>query len=169
MTGGHPAQDTSRLRPAREDDVAAVEALIARSVPGLMGRDYDDAALRASIGPLFGVDRQIVDDRTYYVVDHAGAVVAAGGWSFRQTLFGGDAVGERNSARADPERDAAHIRAYYVDPDQARRGLGTLILRRSEADAAFVFELPGGIRFTLRHMTKSLASTVPDGSLRLPP
>ena len=180
--------DRVGLRRADRGDVAAIEALIERSVMGLMGRDYDEAALRASIGPLFGVDGQIIDDRTYFVVERDGAIVAAGGWSFRRVLFGGDAAGGRDDARADPARDAAHIRAYYVDPGHARTGLGLLLLRHSESEAAaagfwrfalgatltgvpfyerhgyvagerFSFELPGGVAFALRHMTKHKAAS----------
>ena len=173
------------LRPACPDDIGAIEALIDRAVIGLMAPDYDVAALRASVGPLFGVDRQIIDDGTYYIVEHDGRIVGAGGWSFRSVLFGGDATGGRDEARADPRRDPAHIRAYYVDPNHARSGIGTSLLLRSEASAIdagfsrlalgatltgvrfyerhgfvagehFTFTLPGGIPFTLRHMTKVL-------------
>ena len=174
------------LRLARRGDIEAIGVLISRSVIGLMGREYTDAELGASIGALFGVDGQIIDDQTYYVVERGGAVVAAGGWSFRRVLFGGDATGHRDEARANPETEAAHIRAYYVDPDHARSGLGTLILRHSEKEAGqigfrrfalgatltgvpfyerhgyvagerFTFALPGGLAFVLQHMVKSLA------------
>ena len=175
------------LRLAGRGDIEAIEKLISRSVMGLIGGQYSEAALRASIGALFGVDGQIVDDRTYYVVERDGMIVAAGGWSFRRVLFGGDATGDRDDARADPETEAAHIRAFYVDPEHARAGLGWLILRQSETEAGrigfrrfalgatltgvpfyerhgyvagecFTFALPGGLAFGLRHMVKTLAS-----------
>ncbi len=181
------------LRLARRGDIEAISTLISRSVMALMSRGYADAALRESVGALFGVDGQIIDDGTYYVAEREGAIVGAGGWSFRRVLFGGDATGERDEARADPATDAAHIRAYYVDPGHARSGLGTLILRRSETEAAkmgfrrlalgatltavsfyerhgyvagerFTFALPSGFPFTLRHMAKSLAHPAASGS-----
>ncbi len=124
------------IRTATPADVPAIEALITRSVMALMGRDYSLEQRRASLGPLFGVDRQVVADGTYFVVEDAGRLVGSGGWSFRRTLFGGDAVAGRNDARAVPGLDPAHIRAFYVDPGAARTGVGTRLLLRSEAEAA---------------------------------
>ena len=173
------------LRQAHRDDIEAIEVLIARAVMGLMGREYDEAALRASIGALFGVDRQVIDDGTYMVLECQGAIIGAGGWSFRRVLFGGDATGGRDQGIADPHDEPAHMRAYYVDPDHSRSGFATLILRHSELEATkagfrrlalaatltgvpfyerhgyvkgarFTFMLPGDIPFVLQHMTKSL-------------
>ena len=173
------------LRRARPSDIGPIETLIDRAVTQLMAPDYDTALLRSSVGPLFGVDRQIIDDGTYYVVEHEGRIVAAGGWSFRNVLFGGDAVGTRDDKRSDPVSDSAHIRAYYVDPDYTRSGFGTLLLQKSEGAAVdfgfsrfalgstltgvtfyerhgytagehFNFKLPGETLFPLRHMTKTL-------------
>ena len=56
-------------------------------------------------------------------------------WSRRRTLFGGDAHGSRNSAELDPKVDAAKIRAFFIDPDHARQGIGKAILERCEAEA----------------------------------
>jgi N-acetylglutamate synthase-like GNAT family acetyltransferase len=173
------------IRKARADDIAAIEALIARSVMGLMGNEYSLEQRRASIGPLFGVDNQIIVDGTYFVVEEEGRLVGSGGWSFRRTLFGGDAVTGRDDTLADPSTDPAHIRAFYVDPGAARAGVGSRILRHSEADAIthgfsrfemgatltgkrfyarhgylagdeFAFPLPGGLEFPLLHMAKSV-------------
>ena len=94
--------------------------MIARSVMALMGREYSLEQRQASIGPLFGVDRQIIEDGTYYVVEHAGRLVGSGGWSFRRTLFGGDGVANRDDFRVTPGVDPAHIRAFYIDPSAAR-------------------------------------------------
>ncbi|WP_428394963.1 GNAT family N-acetyltransferase [Lichenicoccus sp.] len=174
------------LRQAHKVDIEAIEGLIARAVMGLMGHEYDEAARRASIGALFGVDRQVIEDGTYYVLERQGAIVGAGGWSFRRALFGGDATSTRDQGRADPQHEAAHIRAYYVDPDHSRSGIATLILRHSELQASqagfrrlalgatltgvpfyerhgyvkgprFTFLLPGDVPFVLQNMTKSLA------------
>lgn len=81
------------------------------------------------------VDTQLVRDRTYFVVTDGDLIVACGGWSFRQTLFGGDTRPDRDPAELDPVRDAAKIRAFFVDPDYARRGLGHALLDRCEAEA----------------------------------
>jgi GNAT superfamily N-acetyltransferase len=68
-------------------------------------------------------------------VTETGLIVACGGWSRRRTLFGSDARAERDESPLDPRLDAARIRAFFVDPMHARRGLGRAILERSEADA----------------------------------
>jgi GNAT superfamily N-acetyltransferase len=172
------------IRTAGLADIAEIEAMIARSVMELMGQEYSLEQRRASIGPLFGVDRQIIEDGTYYVVEHAGRLVGSGGWSFRRTLFGGDGVANRDNSRLDPDVDPAHIRAFFIDPGAARAGIGTQILLQSEADAAargfsrydmmatltgrpfyarhgyragsaFSYTLPGGLGFPLVHMGKS--------------
>jgi GNAT superfamily N-acetyltransferase len=110
--------------------------------------------------------------------------MGGGGWSFRRTLFGGDAVANRDDSTLVPGVDPAHIRAFYVDPNAVRAGIGTQLLLQSETDAAahgftryemmatltgvplytrhgyraggqLLFTLPGGLRFPLVHMGKS--------------
>jgi GNAT superfamily N-acetyltransferase len=175
-----------QIRTARLADIAQIETMIARSVMEVMGQEYTLEQRRASIGPLFGVDRQIIEDGTYYVVEDAGRLVGSGGWSFRRTLFGGDAVANRDDSRVTPGVDPAHIRAFYIDPSATRTGIGTRILLQSEADAAaqgfsryemmatltgmpfyarhgyhagsrFLYSLPGGLAFPLVHMGKTAA------------
>jgi hypothetical protein len=80
----------------------------------LMDREYSFEQRRASIGSLFGVDRQIIEDGTYYVAQHGEQIVGAGGWSFRRTLFGGDAVANRDDSRLVPEVDPARIRTFFL-------------------------------------------------------
>jgi GNAT superfamily N-acetyltransferase len=173
-----------QIRQARLADRAEIESMIARAVMELMGQEYSLEQRRASIGPLFGVDRQIIEDGTYYVVEEAGRLVGSGGWSFRRTLFGGDAVANRDDSRLVPGVHPAHIRAFYIDPSAARTGIGTRLLLQSEADAAaqgftryemmatltgvpfyarhgyragspFLFTLPGGLGFPFVRMGKS--------------
>jgi GNAT superfamily N-acetyltransferase len=92
------------------------------------------------------VDSSLIRDGTYYVVENArGELVACGGWSRRRTLFGSDARVGRDEAQLDPRTDAARIRAFFVDPQHARRGLGRLILERSETQA----RAAGFVRFEL--------------------
>lgn len=83
-----------------------------------------------------GLDSQLVRDGTYFIVEEGERIAGCGGWSFRATLYGGDAsIVDREPARLDPARDAAKVRAMYTDPDFARRGVGRLILALCE-DAA---------------------------------
>jgi len=106
------------LRLATEADLPALRDLMARS-----------------IGELQRLDTQLVADRTYFVVEEAGALAGCGGWSRRATLFGGDHSAGRDAALLDPTQDAARIRAMYTSPDFVRRGVGRLILAACEAAA----------------------------------
>ncbi len=54
----------------------------------------------------------------------------------RKTLFGSDHGPNRENSYLDPATDAARIRAIFVDPDFARRGIGSLILKACEDAAA---------------------------------
>ncbi|MCE2900773.1 MAG: GNAT family N-acetyltransferase [Gemmatimonadetes bacterium] len=73
---------------------------------------------------MFGVDTQLVDDGTYFVLEADGHPVACGGWSGRQTLFGGDQHKSGTDTPVDPSVMPARIRAFFVHPSYARRGLG---------------------------------------------
>jgi GNAT superfamily N-acetyltransferase len=123
------------LRPATLDDVPALQSLIARSARGLSTADYRPAQVEGALRGAFGVDTQLVNDRTYFVAEENRAIVGCGGWSFRSTLFGSDARGGRDSSLLDPKSQAAKIRAFFVDPSWARRGIGTLLLERCEDEA----------------------------------
>lgn len=126
-----------QLRAARLQDEPALRELIARSIRALGSADYSPEQIEAALRGAFGVDTQLIRDGTYFViVTTAGEIVACGGWSRRRTLFGSDARVERDESWLDPRTDAAKVRAFFVDPAHARRGLGRRILERSEADAA---------------------------------
>jgi N-acetylglutamate synthase-like GNAT family acetyltransferase len=125
-----------RLRKARLDDKPELERLIARSARGLSAGDYRPEQVDAALKGAFGVDTQLIVDGTYYVAETEGEIVGCGGWSRRRTLFGGDARAERDATPLDPAQDAAKIRAFFVDPGWARRGIGAAILARCEDDAA---------------------------------
>jgi GNAT superfamily N-acetyltransferase len=123
------------LRQATLDDVPALRSLIARSARGLSTAEYRPAQVEGALRGAFGVDTQLVADQTYFVAEESGAIVGCGGWSFRSTLFGSDARGGRDSSLLDAKRQAAKIRAFFVDPSWARRGIGTLLLERCEREA----------------------------------
>jgi len=123
------------LRKATLADVPALNALIARSARGLSAADYRAAQIEGALRGAFGVDSQLLADETYFVVEDAGQIVGCGGWSFRATLFGGDARAGRDASTLDPKTHAAKIRAFFVDPDHARRGIGSLLLDRCEREA----------------------------------
>lgn len=123
------------LREATEADSAEIEELIARSIRALGAGDYSPEQIEGALKGAFGLDSQLVADGTYFVVESAGRLIGCGGWSFRRTLFGGDARAERDAGTLDPRTDAAKIRAFFIDPDAARRGIGTALLEHCEAEA----------------------------------
>jgi N-acetylglutamate synthase-like GNAT family acetyltransferase len=123
------------LRKATLDDRPALEELIAESARGLSRGHYTDAQVETALGTAFGVDSELITDGTYFVAEAEGRIVGCGGWSRRATLFGSDAQPGRKSDPLDPSRDSARIRAFFVHPDCARRGIGRAILERCESEA----------------------------------
>jgi GNAT superfamily N-acetyltransferase len=146
---------TIRIRLAEARDIPLLRELIEASVRGLQARDYSEAQLEGALRTVYGVDTQLIADGTYFAaeaVDDAGAessgaelsgaassgmavLVGCGGWSKRKTLYGGDQFAGREDSLLDPARDAAKIRAFFVHPRWARRGIGGMILAACEAAA----------------------------------
>ena len=169
-------------RAATPDDLPALLALIGESVRGLSVGYYTPAQIESALVHVFGPDTQLIADRTYYVVEHDERLVAAGGWSRRRTLFGGDQMKETEDPLLDPASEPARIRAFFVHPAWARRGLGRLLFaeclaaaraagfRRLELAATlpgvplytslgfavserFTVAMPGGLELPLARMT----------------
>lgn len=126
---------TWQLRRATTTDCAAIQVLIARSIRGLGAVDYSAETIDAALQGAFGLDTQLIADGTYFVVEEADRFLGCGGWSFRRTLFGSDARAGRDAGVLDPQAEAAKIRAFFVDPAAARRGIGTALLEHCESAA----------------------------------
>jgi N-acetylglutamate synthase-like GNAT family acetyltransferase len=122
-------------RLAREDDIPALDQLITVSVRSLLAAHYSSAQLDAALGPVFGVDSQLIRDGTFFAVDQEGQIIGCGGWSKRQTMYGGDRGRAGEDTKLDPRRDAARIRAFFIHPDWVRRGIGANILAACERAA----------------------------------
>jgi GNAT superfamily N-acetyltransferase len=122
-------------RLARRDDIAALNPLMAAAIRALLRDFLSPQAVEASFD-VMGLDTQLIDDGTYFVVECAGVIAGCGGWSRRATLFGGDHAAKRDAALLDPRRDAARVRAMYTSPQFARRGVGRLVLGLCEQAAA---------------------------------
>jgi N-acetylglutamate synthase-like GNAT family acetyltransferase len=133
------------IRLATPADIPALTSLIEVSVRGLLARNYDPQQVESSLRYLFGVDTRIVEDGTYYVVEADGVLAGGGGWSKRLTPFGGDQAATQDAGLRDPAVDPAVIRAFFIHPDWARRGIARRLLAHCEEaakDAGFkCFEL----------------------------
>ena len=173
------------VRLASPNDVPRLAKLIDISVRALSDGYYSPAQVEGALRHVFGVDTQLIDDGTYYVVDEASELIAAGGWSRRRTLFGGDQMKAPHDPMLDPAAEPARIRAFYVHPAHARRGLGRLLFEtcaRAARQAGFreltlvatkpgeplyvalgfrvverlVVDVPGGIALPCARMTRAL-------------
>src|ERR1051326_1945257 len=110
-------------RLAREQDASALAQLICVSSRALQAPYYSGAQMEAALGPIFAVDRQLIRDGTYFAVEHNGSLAGCGGWSRRKSLYGGDGGRAAEDTMLDPRREAARIRAFFVHPEWARRGI----------------------------------------------
>lgn len=124
-----------RLRAATSADIPQLQTLVADAVRGLSAPYYTREQVESGLRHVFGVDTQLIADGSYYVVEADGAIVAAGGWSARATLHGGDQMKTGDDPRLDPATEPARIRAFFVHPDFARRGLARRLYRECEAAA----------------------------------
>lgn len=124
-----------KIRIATEPDRDDLEQLIFLSARELSRAYYTDEQIAAALARVFGVDSALIQDRTYYVAEKDAMLVGCGGWSKRKTLFGGDQFDSRDCRLLDPKTEAAKIRAFFVHPDQARKGIARALLDRCEKDA----------------------------------
>jgi GNAT superfamily N-acetyltransferase len=125
---------TLTYRLARRDDLDALRALMDAAISELQKPFLDDSQI-ASSRAIMGLDTQLIDDETYFIVEADGKLAGCGGWSRRATLYGGDQTPGRSAALLDPAKDAARIRAMYTHPHHTRKGVGRLIISLCE-DAA---------------------------------
>lgn len=166
--------ETMKIRLATLEEVPVLNVLIEASVRGLGAQDYPPEVVESSLKYVFGVDTQLIADGTYFAVELEGQVVGCGGWSRRKTLYGGDQAKDSADNLLDPATDAARIRAFFVHPDFARRGIGRLIMTTCE-DAArqagftrleLMATLTGEPLYAASGFTvdERIVSTLPDGA-----
>lgn len=163
------------LRKAKRDDIGSIAELIDASVRGLAKGFYDDEQIERSVATVFGVDTDLIDDSTYFVAESDGALVGCGGWSKRRTLYGASSFeSSRDPEELDPLRDAAKIRAFFIHPEWARKGIGTAILDACEseakefgfAEAEMMATLPGVPLYSVRGYAGDERVEVPVGDGR---
>ena len=121
-------------RLATRADMPALAELMNAAI-GELQKPFLTEEQIASSRAIMGLDTQLIDDGTYFIVEQNGVLAGCGGWSRRETLYGGDRSPGRDAALLDPTRDAARVRAMYTHPTFIRRGVGRLILELCE-DAA---------------------------------
>ena len=121
-------------RLARRADLDALKHLMDSAISELQRPFLDDSQI-ASSRAIMGLDTQLIDDETYFVIEMEGNLAGCGGWSRRATLYGGDQSPGRNAALLDPAKDAARVRAMYTHPHHTRKGVGRLILSLCELAA----------------------------------
>lgn len=124
------------IRKAVRADLPEIERVMRASMADLGANFYDAQQTASAVQYIAIADVQLVDDDTYFVIEEDGRVIACGGWSARTKLFSGPSSQMTEAGLLDPVKDAGRIRAMFVDPAHARRGLGRRILEASEADAA---------------------------------
>lgn len=171
------------------EDADALQGLIALSARGLNSEHYSPEQVESILKYVYGVDTQLIRDQTYFVVQESAALIGCGGWSRRKTLYGGDQLkADAADNLLDPATDAARIRAFFVHPNWARKGVGSLLMKTCEQSAReagfhsmelmatltgellyarFGFEtveevdvvLPDGNMMKVRRMTKDIAAS----------
>lgn len=123
------------IRKATLADRSDIQTLIEFSARGLSRDDYSEDQIEAAIEGVFGVDSDLIRDATYFVAEASEVLVGCGGWSKRRNLFGGDRYQDREVGLLDPSTEPAKIRAFFVHPDWARKGIGKTILSLCESEA----------------------------------
>jgi len=123
------------LRLATRADTGTIDALMKASIADIFPAFYDARQTASSVVHIGSVDRMLIDDRTYFVIDESDTIVACGGWSRRDKLYTGSGLGETDARLLDPATESARVRAMFVRGDRTRRGLGTRILDACEAAA----------------------------------
>ena len=118
-------------RIATIDDMPAIKRLMQASITQLLGPLLNPSQLEASFDSM-GLDDQLIKDGTYFMIFSANIFVGCGGWSNRETLFGGNHTPNRDNNFLNPDKDSARIRAMYTHPDWSRMGVGSLVMQLGE-------------------------------------
>jgi GNAT superfamily N-acetyltransferase len=161
------------IRLATPADVPALRELIPVSARALSRGYYTDAETESAIRHVFGPDSRLIADGTYFVAEEDGVLAGCGGWSRRRTLYGGDQTKSGEEALLEPATEPAKVRAFFVHPDFARRGVGSKILEAC-VDAAraagfrrveLAATLPGVPFYAARGFVERerLSAPMPDG------
>jgi N-acetylglutamate synthase-like GNAT family acetyltransferase len=123
-----------QIRLARSEDISALASLIRESARTLQANYYTTEQIEGALGTVFGVDSQLIQDGTYFIAENTHQIIGCGGWSKRRMLYGGDQGKKAEEDHLlDPSFDSAKIRAFFIHPAWARRGIGSQIMKQCEA------------------------------------
>ena len=123
------------LRVATLADADRIEVLMKESAAAIFPRWYDEQGAASAVEHVAVVDRMLLEDGTYFVLEAGGEIVACGGWSRRDRLYTGSGDGSDDARLLDPETEPARVRAMFVRDDWTRRGLGRRIIDACEEAA----------------------------------
>jgi GNAT superfamily N-acetyltransferase len=161
------------IRLAAPGDAEAIDALMKQSIRDIFPMFYDASQTASSAIHIASVDRMLIADGTYFVIEEGPDLIACGGWSRRDKLFTGSGPGMTDARLLDPSSEPARVRAMFVRPDRTRRGLGMRILEACEAAArsegfqtlALMATLPGVLLYERYGFkpTEHTSITLPDG------
>lgn len=113
------------IRPSRAEDIAPLDALLARSYPRLLAADYPPSILVTAIPRIVKAQPALVTCGTYFVAERDGVLLGAGGWT-----RGAPGTGLRGAPRL------GHVRHFATDVDAVRHGVGTALIGRVFETAA---------------------------------
>lgn len=113
---------TLTLRVALTDDLSGVDALLARSYPRLLAPDYPPSVMVTAL-PVIARARPslLASGRYYVVVDLAGRILGAGGWSLAAPATEGVSAGQQLAG-------TGHVRHLVTDPAALRKGIAAAIM-----------------------------------------
>ena len=122
-----------RYRKASFEDIDELEKLIEVSAKSINSSYYSESEINAALGNAWAVDRQLILDKTYWVVENTkGKIIGCGGWSKRRLLFGKSESINQDETELNPDFEPARIRAFFVHPDYKRMGIGKELLKICE-------------------------------------
>lgn len=118
------------------EEIPQLNQMIGESARVLSRGFYTEQETASAIQYVFGVDTALVHDGSYFTAHLDGELAGCGGWSRRRTLYGGDQRPMGGDEFLDPDHDAARIRAFFIAPSAARRGVGKAIFSACKEAAA---------------------------------
>jgi len=120
---------------AQPGDLPALQQIVAGSVRELSRGFYREQQIESALRYVFGIDSTLIADRSYFLARVDGEIAGCGGWSRRNRLYGGDQHASSSEGMLDPALDAARIRAFFVVPAFARRGVASALYKRCASEA----------------------------------